>query len=82
LVTIISVVRRIIVVAVYDALAWFAHFQIALLSKYLARHNGRALGVEDLATCTAVMFTSEGSKGIATAETSFGIFVSHPEFAV
>jgi hypothetical protein len=82
LITIICVVGGIIVMAVYDTLTWFADLQITLLSKYLAGHNGRALGVEDLPTCTTVMFTSEGSEGVTTAEAGFCILVPHPEFAV
>jgi len=39
LITIVCVIRRIVIVAVYDALAWLAHLQVALLAKYLARHH-------------------------------------------
>jgi hypothetical protein len=82
LITVICVVGRIVVMAIYDTFTWFADLQIALLSEYLAWHNGCALGVENLPTRTTVMLTSEGGKSITTAKTGFSILIAHPEFAI
>jgi hypothetical protein len=82
LITIIGVVGRVIIVAIDDAFAWLANFEIALLAKHLAGHDRSALGVEDLSTCSAVVLSSKGSEGIATIETGLGILISHPEFTI
>jgi hypothetical protein len=68
--------------AIYDSLTGLAHFEVVLLAKNLPGHNGSALGVEDLATGTAMMLASEGCEGITTVEACFSIFVSHPKLSI
>jgi hypothetical protein len=82
LIAVVSVIGGVVVMSVYDGLAWFAHFQIAWLPKDLPGHNGRAFGIEYLAACTTMMFASKSCESITAIEAVFCILVTHPELAV
>lgn len=79
---VVGVVGRIVVVTVQDVLTRLAYSQVAWLGEELACDNGRALGVEDLATGAAVVLSAECREGISAVEAILCVLVSHPELSV
>jgi hypothetical protein len=82
LVSIVRVVWWVVVVAIYDGFAGFAHTQVAGLVKDLAWDNRGALWIEYLTTGTTVVLATEGGESISAVKAVSGILIPHPKLPV